>query len=55
MGPAAAPPDSSAVTVTVDGTPATGWSYDAAANTVVFGAPPPPGSIIEVTYRRGCG
>jgi len=48
-------PDSAGVTVTVNGTPASGWVYDAPSNTVVFAAPPPPGAVIEVSYTRGCG
>lgn len=52
--PLSGTPDASGVTVTVDGAPATGWVYDAASNTVVFSAPPPPGSEIDVTYTRGC-
>jgi hypothetical protein len=53
--PLSGTPDASGVTVTVDGAPATGWVYDAASNTVVFASPPPPGSVIEVSYTRGCG
>jgi hypothetical protein len=52
--PLSGTPDASGVTVTVDGAPATGWVYDAPSNTVVFSAPPPPGSEIDVTYTRGC-
>ncbi len=53
--PLSGTPDSAGVMVTVNGTAATGWVYDAASNTVVFGAPPPPGAVIEVSYTRGCG
>jgi hypothetical protein len=53
--PLSGTPDASGVTVTVDGVPATGWVYDAASNTVVFASPPPPGSLIAVSYTRGCG
>jgi len=53
--PLSGTPDASGVTVTVDGAPASGWTYEAASNTVVFDAPPPAGSVIEVTYSRGCG
>jgi hypothetical protein len=53
--PLSGTPDASGVTVTVNGTPAGGWTYDAPSNTVVFGAPPPPGAVIEVSYTRTCG
>ena len=53
--PLSGTPDASGVTVKVNGTPvATGWTYDAGSNTVIFSAPPPPGAKIEVTYTRGC-
>ena len=52
--PLSGTPDSAGVTVTVNGTPAGGWVYDAASNSVVFGAPPPPGAEILVSYTRGC-
>jgi len=52
--PLSGTPDASGVTVTVNGTPATGWVYDPGSNTVIFDAPPPAGSKIEVTYTRGC-
>lgn len=39
------------LSVTVDGTPATGWAYDAAAQAVVFDVAPPPGAVVEVTYE----
>ncbi len=53
--PLSGTPDAAGVTVTVNGTPAAGWVYDAASNTVVFAAPPPPGAEIKVSYTRGCG
>ncbi len=53
--PLSGTPDAAGVTVTVDGAPATGWVYEPVSNTVIFAAPPPPGSTIEVTYSRGCG
>jgi len=40
--------------VKVNGTPATGWVYEAVSNSVVFAAPPPAGALIEVTYTRRC-
>jgi len=52
--PLSATPDASGVTVTVNGTPATGWVYDSVSNSVVFAAPPPAGALIEVTYTRSC-
>jgi len=52
--PLSGKPDSSGVTVTVGGSPATGWTYDAATNTVVFASPPAPGTEIQVTYTRAC-
>ncbi len=51
--PLSGTPDASGVTVTVGGTPATGWVYDAASNSVVFAAPPPAGAELLVTYTRG--
>jgi len=53
--PLSGTPDASGVTVTVNGTPATGWVYDPGSNTVIFDAPPPPGAQIKVTYNRSCG
>ncbi|HZX40444.1 MAG TPA: hypothetical protein VFE93_01320, partial [Myxococcaceae bacterium] len=53
--PLSGTPDSAGVTVTVNGTPASGWVYDAPSNAVVFAAPPPPRAVIEVSYTRGCG
>jgi hypothetical protein len=53
--PLSGTPDASGVRVTVDGVPASGWTYDAASNTVVFDSPPPAGSTIAVSYTRGCG
>lgn len=47
-----------AITVRVNGTIVTsGWSYDAAANQVVFeeSSAPPPGSRIDITYEPACG
>jgi hypothetical protein len=40
--------------VKVDGTPATGWVYDAPSNTVVFSSAPAPGAIVEISYTRAC-
>ncbi len=53
--PLSGTPDASGVTVTVDGAPAGGWVYEPVSNTVIFGSPPPPGAVIEVSYSRGCG
>ena len=52
--PLSGTPDAAGVTVTVNGTPATGWTYDRGSNTVIFASPPPPGAMIEVSYTRGC-
>jgi hypothetical protein len=52
--PLSGTPDASGVTVMVGGTPAGGWVYDAASNSVVFAVPPPAGAEILVTYTRGC-
>ena len=53
--PLSGTPDASGVTVTVNGTPATGWVYDPVSNSVIFAIPPPAGALIVVTYTRGCG
>jgi hypothetical protein len=53
--PLSGTPDSAGVTVTVNGTPAGGWVYDAVSNSVVFAAPPPAGAEILVSYTRSCG
>lgn len=48
--------DPDSLRVTVDGVPAEGWSYDAEGPRVTFDDPPPPGSLVEVTYGRNvCG
>nr|WP_244237638.1 choice-of-anchor D domain-containing protein [Corallococcus llansteffanensis] len=48
-------PDAGTVVVTVNGTPTTtGWTYDAASNSVVFSVVPPPGAKVNITYRRAC-
>ncbi|MBI3181393.1 MAG: choice-of-anchor D domain-containing protein [Myxococcales bacterium] len=52
--PLSFPPDPASVSVSVDGVPVSGWTYDAAANQIVFGARPAPGSRIAVSYRRAC-
>ena len=51
------PADVSQIVVKVDGQPVTtGWTYDAATNSIVFaeGLAPLPGAYIEVTYPLGC-
>ncbi len=51
------PLDPAQIEVKVDGVLVTsGWSYDAATNTIVFDedAAPPPGAYIEVSYPLGC-
>jgi hypothetical protein len=53
--PLSGTPDASGVTVTVNGTPATGWAYDPVSNSVIFATPPAAGAQIAVTYTRGCG
>ncbi|RKG95741.1 choice-of-anchor D domain-containing protein [Corallococcus sp. CA053C] len=48
-------PDAGTVVVTVNGTATTtGWTYDAASNSVVFSVVPPPGAKVNITYRRAC-
>jgi hypothetical protein len=42
------------VAVRVNGAPVTGWSYDAALNSVVFSPGPAPGARVEISYRRAC-
>jgi hypothetical protein len=51
------PLDPAQIAVSVDGQVlASGWSYDASTNSVVFdsGAVPNPGSVVELTYPLGC-
>lgn len=51
------PSDSSRIVVRVDGAEVTsGWTYDAATNTVLFdaGSAPPPGATVEITYPVSC-
>ena len=48
--PLAEPAIAGSIAVTVDGVPASGWTFDAAANAVVF-ADRPDGSAVAVTYR----
>lgn len=48
-------PDPGTVAVHVNGTPvSSGWSYEAATNTVVFAQSPAPGARVEIAYRRAC-
>ncbi|RYZ39256.1 MAG: choice-of-anchor D domain-containing protein [Myxococcaceae bacterium] len=48
-------PDAGTVVVSVNGTATTtGWTYDAATNSVVFTTVPPPGAKVTITYRRAC-
>lgn len=48
-------PDTGTVVVSVNGAPTpSGWSYDAASNSVVFSVVPPPGAKVSITYRRAC-
>ncbi len=51
------PADPTLISVQVNGAPVTsGWSYDAAAQTVEFDSnhSPAPGAMIEITYPLGC-
>jgi hypothetical protein len=51
------PSDSTRIVVRVDGSEVTsGWTYDAATNTVLFnpGAAPLPGATVEITYPVSC-
>ena len=52
----AVPKDPTAIVVTVNGVVVTDWSYDAAANRIVFppGSVPPPGSHITAKYEPAC-
>ena len=52
----ARPRDPQAIAVTVDGASVTNWTYDPAANRIVFpaSAVPPPGSHITARYEPGC-
>ncbi|MBF5041304.1 choice-of-anchor D domain-containing protein [Aggregicoccus sp. 17bor-14] len=52
--PLSSPATSGSIQVTVNGTPATGWHYDADTQSVVFDVTPPPGAKIAVSYRRAC-
>lgn len=49
-------PEVATLSVTVNGAPASGWSYDAGANAIDFAAAslPAPGSRIEVRYTKPC-
>lgn len=42
------------ITVSVDGQATTAWTYDPAANAVIFDTAPPPGSQIQIAYRKIC-
>ncbi|WP_235685669.1 MULTISPECIES: choice-of-anchor D domain-containing protein [Corallococcus] len=51
------PANPGAISVRVDGVPATGgWSYDGRANAVIFdrSRAPAPGALVEITYPLGC-
>src|SRR6266446_4445635 len=52
----ALPKDPQAIAVTVNGTAATQWSYDAGSNRIVFpaSAVPPPGAHITARYEPAC-
>ena len=52
----ARPRDPQAIAVTVDGASVTNWTYDPAANRIVFpaSAVPPPGSHITARYEPAC-
>ncbi|MFZ5471253.1 MAG: choice-of-anchor D domain-containing protein [Myxococcota bacterium] len=47
-------PDAATLQVSIDGVPVTGWSFDGAANQIVFAVQPSPGARIDVSYRRAC-
>lgn len=47
-------PVASSIVVTVDGVVATGWTYDAASNDVVFGNPVNKTSSVVITYDTTC-
>jgi hypothetical protein len=51
------PSDPTQITVQINGvTVTTGWTFDAATNSVVFdeASPPAAGSVIQITYLLGC-
>jgi len=52
--PLSATPVQGSLAVTVNGVGASGWTYDAAGNSVVFNTAPAPGARIAVSYRRTC-
>jgi spore coat protein U-like protein len=52
--PLSSPADPTTIQVTVNGKASTGWSYDAASDTVVFRAPPSPGDTIDIQYELPC-
>jgi hypothetical protein len=53
--PLSATPVSGSIAVMVNGVMVTsGWSYDGAGNSVVFGTAPAPGARIAIAYRRTC-
>jgi hypothetical protein len=48
-------PDPGSVAVRINGAPTTtGWSYEAATNSVFFSPSPAPGAKVEIAYRRAC-
>lgn len=49
-----ATPDLGTLEVTVDGSPAGGWSYDPAIGAVVFDTAPAPGARVRIRYLEPC-
>lgn len=47
-------PEPRSLRVQVNGAPATGWTYEASANSILFTQVPAPGARVEVQYRRTC-
>lgn len=48
-------PDTGSIVVKVDGTELnSGWSYDAAKNSITFSTTPQAGAKIQVSYRKSC-
>ena len=48
-------PDPQTITVEVNGEQVTGWTYDAASNSIVFDVRPADDADILVTFTTGCG
>lgn len=47
-------PEPGSLRVQVNGAPASGWTYEPSANSIVFSRVPAPGARVEAQYRRTC-